>query len=246
MKVFSLKNWIGRAFTLTKTGTIVVNELACHFPYAVFSVALSLATAAILGYFSFGAKPEVVEHGSHILFHTFHFMHIVFAASGTVLTFLRFSNKAIKGILVGACSAVFFCVLSDSIMPYLVGEFMGVTMDFHICFVTEVNNVLPFLLVGLFNGWVLSKHNSAEGSFYSIWSHFMHIFVSSLASMLYIISHGMHDWYDQMGILFMFLIIAVVIPCTLSDVVVPIYFSQHDLVGGDKKDECCSSKDGLH
>ena len=245
MKVFSLRDWFKKTFVMTTTGTIVFNELACHFPYAVFSVALSLATAAILGYFSFGAQANVVEHGSHVLFHTFHFMHIVFAASGTVLTFLRFSNKTVKGILVGACSAIFFCVLSDSIMPYLVGEFMGVTMDFHICFVTEINNVLPFLLVGLFNGWVLSKHNSAESSFYSIWSHFMHIFVSSLASMLYIISHGMHDWYDQMGILFMFLIIAVVIPCTLSDVVVPIYFAKNN-VDDVKKDECCTAKDGCH
>ena len=243
--MFSLRDWFKKTFVMTTTGTIVFNELACHFPYAVFSVALSLATAAILGYFSFGAQANVVEHGSHVLFHTFHFMHIVFAASGTVLTFLRFSNKTVKGILVGACSAIFFCVLSDSIMPYLVGEFMGVTMDFHICFVTEINNVLPFLLVGLFNGWVLSKHNSAESSFYSIWSHFMHIFVSSLASILYIISHGMHDWYDQMGILFMFLIIAVVIPCTLSDVVVPIYFAKNN-VDDVKKDECCTAKDGCH
>lgn len=231
--------------TKTKTGSIVTTELACHFPYAVFSVALSLATAAILGYFSFGAEPATVEHGSHVLFHTFHFMHIVFASSGTVLTFFRFSKKTLRGIVVGALSAIFFCVLSDSIMPYLVGEFMGVQMDFHICFVTEINNVLPFLLVGLFNGWVLSKHNSAEKSFYSIWSHFMHIFVSSLASMLYIISHGMHDWYDQMGLLFMFLIIAVVIPCTLSDVVVPVYFAQKELPGF-KKDDCCSTKDGHH
>ena len=43
--------------------------------------------------------------------------------------------------------------------------------------------------------------------------------------MLYTISHGMHDWYHSMGILFMLLIIAVVIPCTLSDVVVPAYFA---------------------
>ena len=239
-----VKKWIKES-AATKTGSIIINELACHFPYAVFSVALSLATAAILGYFSFGAKPEVIEHGSHVLFHTFHFMHIVFASSGTVLTFCRFSKNITRGIIVGAVSAVFFCVLSDSVMPYLIGEFMGVDMYFHICFVSEWNNVLPFLLVGLFNGWVLSKHNSAEGSFYSIWSHFMHIFVSSLASVLYVISHGMHDWHGQMGILFMFLIVAVVIPCTLSDVVVPVYFAQND-IKPTVKDECCSGHDGGH
>jgi hypothetical protein len=42
---------------------------------------------------------------------------------------------------------------------------------------------------------------------------------------LYTISHGMHNWHEYMGILFILLIIAVVIPCTLSDVVVPAYFA---------------------
>lgn len=204
---------------------LMSHELASHFPYAVFSVALSMIAAGILGYFSFGASPEVVEHGSTVLFHSCHFLHIVFAATGSVLTFFRFSKNFYKGIIVGGASAVFFCVLSDVIIPYIIGAIMGIEMEFHICFISELSNVLPFLVVGVFNGWLLSQHKSAEHSFYSIWSHFAHIFVSSLASMLYTISHGMHDWYQYMGILFMLLVIAVVIPCTLSDVVVPAYFA---------------------
>ena len=228
-----------KASTQNKSLQLLATELVCHFPYAVFSVALSLISAALLGYFSFGAQPQTVESGSLILFHALHFMHIVFASTGTVLTFFRFSNNVVKGMIVGAISSIFFCVLSDVVMPYLVGESMGVVMDFHICFLTEWYNVAPFLAVGLFNGWVLSKHASGQGSFYSIWSHFMHIFVSSLASTLYIISHGMHDWHAHMGILFIFLVIAVVVPCTMSDVVVPIYFSQES--AKEEKDACCSN-----
>ena len=104
----AIKNWFKSNIQSTKTGTIIINELACHFPYAVFSVALSLIAAALLGYFSFGAQPSVVAHGSHVLFHAFHFMHIVFAATGTVLTFFRFSNNVLKGFIVGAISSVFF------------------------------------------------------------------------------------------------------------------------------------------
>lgn len=204
---------------------MMAQELLCHFPYAVLSVALSMIAAGILGYFSFGATPQTVEHGSMVLFHSCHFLHIVFAATGAVLTFFRFSKNIVKGILVGALSAIVFCVLSDVILPYVVGQIMGIEMELHICFLSELSNVLPFLLVGVFNGWLLSRHKSGQQSFYSIWSHFAHIFVSSLASMLYTISHGMHDWYRYMGILFMLLIIAVVLPCTLSDVVVPAYFA---------------------
>src|SRR3989338_11038208 len=191
---------------------LITQELACHFPYAVFSVALSMISAGILGYFSFGATAEVVEHGSHVLFHSCHFLHIVFAATGAVLTFFRYSKDIVKGLVVGGVSAVVFCVLSDVVIPYFMGELLGVDMEFHICFISELSNVLPFLIVGLFNGWLLSRHRVAEHSFYSIWSHFAHIFVSSLASMLYTISHGMHNWHQHMGILFILLIIAVVIP----------------------------------
>lgn len=204
---------------------LVNHELVCHFPYAVLSVALSMIAAGVLGYFSFGASPEAVSKGSMILFHNCHFLHIVFAATGAVLTFFRYSKNVLKGLIVGAVSAIVFCVLSDVILPYVVGHIMGIDMQLHICFFSELSNVLPFLVVGVFNGWLLSQHKSGQQSFFSIWSHFAHIFVSSLASMLYTISHGMYNWHEYMGILFILLIIAVVIPCTLSDVVVPAYFA---------------------
>ena len=208
---------------IVSTKKLLSHELACHFPYAVFSVALSFVGAALLGYFSFGATPEVVESGSFVLFHSFHFLHIVFAATGAILTFFRYSDNVIKGLVLGALNATFFCILSDIFMPYLVGVCLGFDMELHICFLHEMHNYLPFLLVGIFNGFVLSKHHTGKKSFYAIWSHFAHILVSSLASMLYIISHGMHDWMPYMGVLFALLVIAVVVPCTLSDVVVPVY-----------------------
>ena len=46
------------------TKKLLIHELAHHFPYAVFSVALSFVGAALLGYFSFGATPQAVEQGS--------------------------------------------------------------------------------------------------------------------------------------------------------------------------------------
>lgn len=205
---------------------IILDEIVCHFPYAVFSVAFSIIAAALLGYFSFGATQKTVQQGSHVLFDSFHFLHLVFAATGSVLTFFKYSKNVVKGLIVGAVSAVVFCMLSDIVVPYLIGELLGVNMSFHICFLTEFQNVMPFLLVGLLNGWILSYHPDAVRSFYAIWSHFTHIFVSSMASMLYIVSHGFHNWQASMGIIFALLIIAVVIPCTLSDVIVPMYFAR--------------------
>ena len=202
-------------------------EIIAHFPYAVFSVALGLIGVALLDYLSSGAKtPQLIKGGMHTLFHTFHFMHIVFAATGGMLTFFRYSNQLIKGIIICSVSTVVFCIASDILVPYIVGTMFGVPMKLHICFLSELHNVLPFLLIGTINGWILAQHEKHLHSFYSLWSHFTHIFVSSSAAILYTVSHGFTNWANHMGVIFLCLVIAVVIPCTLSDVVIPFFFSK--------------------
>ena len=71
----------------------VVHELLCHLPYAIYSVAFSLIMLSIYSVFSIGLYPVIVNKGRKALFHSFHFMHIVFAATGTIITFRRFSKK---------------------------------------------------------------------------------------------------------------------------------------------------------
>lgn len=200
-------------------------ELIHHLPYAIFSVAFSLIILSFVSYFSKVVEAEQVRKGAKMLFHSFHFMHIVFAATGSLLTFFRFSAQVLKALIVGMLSTMTFCTLSDSVLPYLGGTALGVKMSFHICFLTDLGNVLPFLFIGLLNGWVMSRHHAARQGFYSLWSHFFHIFVSSIASSFYLVAHGFGDWYKDMGYVFLFLIVAVVIPCTLADVVVPMTFA---------------------
>lgn len=209
-------------------GHTLVGELICHAPYAVFSVAFGIAILSFLSYLSSiaGASHTVVCRGADDLFHSFHFMHIVFASTGTLITFFRFSKNIFKGFLVGCLSAMVFCTLSDSILPYIGGTLLGVKMHLHICFFTELRNVLPFLLVGLLNGYIMSRHHSSKQTMFSIFSHFIHILVSSFAAMFYLVSHGCTDWYVNIGLVFLFLVVAVVVPCTLSDVVVPMAFAR--------------------
>ncbi len=202
------------------------SELMCHFPYAVFSVAFGLAVLSCMWFITGNAQAHDVRKASHLLFHSFHFMHIVFAATGAVITYLRFSKNIPKALLVGTGTASVFCTLSDAVLPYLGGTMLGVHMHFHLCFVSEMRNVLPFLFIGLLNGVVMSKHPSSSQAMYSTFSHFVHILVSSFASLFYLVSNGYIQWYHDIGIVFMFLIVAVVIPCTFSDVIVPMAFAR--------------------
>lgn len=207
-------------------------ELMHHLPYAIFSVALGMILLSLLNYSTdYSSLEEKLMaaycSGYHLLFHSFHFLHILFAATGTVITFSRFSKDSslFKTILIGSISPTFFCLLSDVLCPYLAGIAMGVPMELHICYHQELHNVLPFLAVGVFNGLVLRYHHSSMLKLFSLSSHFVHILISSLAALFYLVSHGFYNWYPQMGYVFLFLVIAIVIPCTFSDVIVPMYFA---------------------
>lgn len=198
----------------------IKEELLCHFPYAVFAVAFALMLLSMLGY----GDPEQ-QAGLHSLFHTTHYLHILFAASGTVIMARRFGGSMLMSALQAIIMPAVFCTISDSIMPYLGGKLAGLHMHWHWCFYSHLGTVIPFLIFGVLTGFVMSTHVDERQSSYAIFSHFAHIFVSALASTAYLVSHGYTHWVAQMGFVFSYLIIAVLLPCTVSDVVVPMWFA---------------------
>lgn len=213
------------------------DELIHHFPFAAFSVAsgfIALSVFYFLGEVA-GASTKALNEAYHTLFHAFHYLHLVFATTGTFVMFSRFSKRLIPGLLVATISPAIFCTLSDIALPALAGNILGVSMGVHICFahLHDTLNLIPFVVVGLLNGVFLRWHSEAALSFFSVRAHFVHILISSLAAMFYMVSFGFDRWYDSMGLLFIFLILAVVVPCTVSDVVVPMYFARFKA----KKDE---------
>lgn len=210
-------------------GHSIKEELMHHFPYAIFSIAIAMIILSLLDYSARGldVTSEALCSGYHMLFHSFHFVHILFAATGIVISYNRYvkDGSLLKTLLVCTITPAFFCILSDIIFPYIAGIIMGVNMELHICFYSELGNILPFLFVGVLNGFVLASHHSSMLRMFSLGSHFTHIFISSLASLFYMVSHGFSQWYPYMGYLFLLLVIAIVIPCTFSDIIVPMYFA---------------------
>ncbi len=213
------------------------HELLHHFPYATLSVALALMLLTLITVccnFDAHAVASACTHdscGGHssgldILFHSFHFIHILFATSGTIVTFRRYSDKMFAGLLVGTLSSMVFCTLSDVLLPYVAGRLLGIDMDLHICFATELSNILPFLCVGLFNGWVMTQLPEFRTQENSLFLHFLHTFISAMASIFYAVGHGLSDFYSYLGMFYLLMVVAVIIPCTLSDVIAPIFFAK--------------------
>jgi hypothetical protein len=206
----------------------LLDELMCHFPYAIFSVAVGILVLSLVEFFGMmRGDAGIASRGTHMLFHSFHFVHLAFAASGALITFSRYSSNMMRGFIVAMCSAIIFCTLSDILLPYVAGRILGVSMRLHICWGAELRNVIPFLSIGLVNGMVICKNNSSKKT-YSLITHIGHIFCSSLAALFYMVSEGFTHWYPYMGPIFVLLIMAVVIPCTLADIIIPIVIARSE------------------
>ncbi len=208
---------------------VVYTELLAHLPFAAFSVACGFVVLSILYFIGLTIhEPLVMRKGYHVMFHSFHYLHIVYAVMGTMVAFSRFSPKLLKGIAVSLISPAIFCTLSDVILPAIAGRLLGVGMHVHICFLSwhDLMNVIPLMLIGLVTGLAMRHSHASSLGLFSLKSHFVHILISSLASLFYVVSHGFDEWHGFMGLLFFLLVIAVVVPCTVSDIVVPLYFAR--------------------
>jgi hypothetical protein len=208
------------------------DELVCHFPYAAFSLSLGFVILAILDLLVIGsaASPAIMQSAYHTIFHGFHYLHLIFAVTGTYVTYLRYAPRDyVRGAVIALITPAIFCTLSDVALPAVVAQILGFEVDVHICFTSlpDTLNLLPFMLVGLLNGYCLTRHTESSLGFVSLVSHFIHILISCLAALFYLVAHGCVDWACVMGLLFGSLVVAVVIPCTLADIVVPMFFARY-------------------
>jgi len=205
------------------------SEFVCHVPYTVISLVIGFVFAGVLhvlqtAFAGVTTATQQAADGYNTLFHVFHFLHIIFAVTGTTVTFFRYSRRVALGVIVSIAVPAIFCMLSDSVLPMAAGVMLGVDMQLHICWMHlhDAINMGIFLLTGLAVGAALLQH-AASLRVFSYGSHFFHIFCSALASLFYIVSHGYTNWPHDMGLVFISLFVAVIVPCTLSDVVVPLY-----------------------
>lgn len=205
----------------TSLWSLLKAELICHTPYGILAVAASMILVSLL-LFCTPPTPLFAKNAS-ILFHSLHFIHILFAASSVVLAFRKYSQSLIGAVLLGTFVPAVFCTLSDVFLPYWGSQIFGLNVTLHLCFKSHLTSILPFLGAGIINGLLLSHTKKCDDlMFHATVSHFSHSFISALASFLYLLSHGFVDLKHGMGVVFVLLLVAVIIPCIISDVVVPL------------------------
>ena len=197
-------------------------ELREHLPYTIFSVAVAMGVLGLLTAAFRTLDPDGMAEANEGLYHVFHPLHILFSATATTAMFRRHERKLFKAALIGLVGAIGICSISDILIPYTAGLLLGVNMHLHVCLAAAPGLVLPFAATGIAAGLVVSPRTHRG----TIFSHSAHVMISAMASLLYLASFGMTDWFRAAGLVFVYMILAVVIPCCSSDIAFPLLLTR--------------------
>jgi hypothetical protein len=193
-------------------------ELLAHLPFSIFSTVGGMTLVAILTFLGKPFYGEGLPDAFRELFHIFHPIHMLFSATATTAMFWRYERRWLKALVVGLAGAILVCGASDILIPHLAGLLLGVDMHLHVCIIEHPTLVLPFAAAGILAGFLASGHVVRA----TVFSHTVHVLISSSASLLYLVSFGLTEWIHHAGYVFVFVVLAVMIPCCFSDIVFPL------------------------
>lgn len=184
-----------------------------------------------------GAKSKTEAEGATIahellpsffekMFHVFHPLHIFLSAVATTAMFWRFDRRLLRAVFTGIVGSVGICGVSDIFFPFVGGLLSGRKMILHVCVVEHPWLILPSAAIGVFFGIVAAYTLTRRKS--TIFSHSSHVFVSTMASLLYLLSFGFTDWTHSLVSVFTIVVVAVVVPCCTSDIVFPLLLASSE------------------
>ena len=200
----------------------ISKELRIHAPFTIFG--------AVTGVIIIALFQKLPSELSYNIFYVLHPIHVVLSALVTASMYRlhtceRISGKCIRGkcnlwflLIIGYIGSIGIATISDSIIPYL-GEVMlkMPNRGIHLGFIEKWWLVNPLAIIG-----VLIACFRPTTKF----PHMGHVLLSTWASLFHIImSIGGKplNWFVYFAI-FLFLFLAVWIPCCVSDIVFPLLF----------------------
>lgn len=188
----------------------ILAELKGHIPFTVFGALTGVALMAFI------VLVDVSSGVSEGIFHTLHPTHVVLSALVTTAMFRKYGSASlVKVLLVGYFGAIGVATLSDAILPYLGGAMLGLDIEFEVPFIAEWWLVNPAAFLGIAIGYFL-PHTRLP--------HSGHVLISTWASALYFTAFAAADFLPLLPIIFVFLFLAVWLPCCVSDIVFPLLF----------------------
>jgi hypothetical protein len=187
----------------------IAKELKEHVPFTALGALTGIIIMVIIAY------GNVPSHISQTAFYVSHPLHVLLSALVTTAMYMRYRKAKIwVAVLIGWTGSIGIATISDVIIPYLSGALLRVQMEFHVPFIEEWwINLLA--LAGIAIGYWKQTTKIP---------HLGHVLLSTWASLFYFTAFGIADWIPLLPFIFLFLFLAVWIPCCTSDIVYPLLF----------------------
>jgi hypothetical protein len=194
----------------------ILIELKRHAPFTAFGAITGIVILAII------ILTDVffqVSEISSIIFYILHPTHIILSAIVTTAIYKLHRPKFnfFWGILIGYIGSIGIATLSDSVIPYLGELFLDLpNRGIHIGFIEKpwLTNPAAFLGIAIAFLRPMTK-----------FPHSGHVLISTWASLFHIIM-AIGQTINPITIItvFVFLFLAVWLPCCLSDIIFPLLF----------------------
>jgi len=190
----------------------IASELKRHAPFTSFGAVTGIILMAVI------VLGNVPPEASHTFFYILHPFHVVLSALVTTAIYKQHSKGKIWAvILIGYVGSIGIATLSDAVIPYLGGALLNLEMEFHLGFIEKWWLVNPMALLGITIGYWKPTTK---------FPHAGHVLLSTWASLFYFTAFGTANWIPLLPFIFLFLFLAVWIPCCMSDIVFPLLFAK--------------------
>ena len=195
----------------------IAGELKRHVP---FTASGALTGIIIMLVIVWGGLLPQVSPVSRTVFYVLHPAHVVLSALVTTAMYTRYRRAKIWWVLlIGWTGSVGIATLSDSLIPYLGESLLTLpNKGVHIGFIEE---------------WWLVNSSALLGIALGYWKritrlpHYGHVLVSTWASLFHVImALGVTVSWVQALVIFLFLFLAVWVPCCTSDIIYPLLFTR--------------------
>jgi hypothetical protein len=207
----------------------ILSELKAHAPFTAIGAVTGIIVMAII------LITDLSSSTSEAIFYTLHPLHVVLSALVTTAMYRRYSRGRLwAAILIGYFGSVGIATLSDAVIPFVEGSALTIDIGFHLPFIET--EAFPYLGIPK---WIVINSAAAIGIAIGFWKQFTkiphsgHVLLSTWASLFYFTAFGTASWVPLLPLIFVFLFLAVWLPCCLSDIVFPLLFVRKVAGGQD-------------
>jgi len=186
----------------------LLHELKHHAPFTAFASIIAILIVLLIQYYF---NKSISEN----LFDIFHPVHIIASSMVTAGIFYKYKPNIFYATLVGISGAIILGSLSDIIIPWLGGNLLTINTTFHLPLIEEPLIILVAAFIGSSIG-IATKTTKIP--------HFTHVFLSVFASLFYLLAFGSGISFFYFVAVFFIVLIAVIIPCCVSDILFPFLF----------------------